>query len=329
MTRYSDRGIDSKALVATLITKIPLLLVLALTGAVIGSGINFVLATNRQKNAEYVSETEYYIEFAPGRYEAKDYYNAYTWNDVMATDEILGRAMETLGGGYDRNEIRSMITAEILSDVRYLTVTIKGSDSGLVYEVKEALGEALSVFAEDKEEFTSISRIEDNEIVLEKIPRFTLRAALLGMTFTLLVGVFLIAFCFCIGSYIYTRLDVSGNFGLSVFGITYRRDTKDCYLEGNFSMLTDKYSEIFLADASDGVDSDLFLKQSGLDKNVEIKKYSFGGDENKPVIIVIPFGKSYREKITDVIENISLRGADVLGAVIVDADDIWYRIYKS
>lgn len=54
--------------------------------------------------------------------------------------------MELLGSSYDRDDVETMITAAILSDVRYLTVTVRGQEAAQVDAVKEALGTALEEF---------------------------------------------------------------------------------------------------------------------------------------------------------------------------------------
>ena len=108
---YLREGIDSKAFLICLLRRIPYMLLIGLTGAIIGSGLYLLIMVISNRTPVYVQETEYYIDFADGRLEAKDYYNDFTWNDVMATDEILGRTMEELGTSYDRNEIKNMITA--------------------------------------------------------------------------------------------------------------------------------------------------------------------------------------------------------------------------
>ena len=79
-----QQGIDSAAMLVTLITKLPVLLALAVAGAILGSGLHLIITFIQTREPVYVSETEYYIDFAEGRYEAKDYYNDFTWNDVLS-----------------------------------------------------------------------------------------------------------------------------------------------------------------------------------------------------------------------------------------------------
>ena len=137
-----QQGVDSRAMLTVFLTKLPKLFLVAVAGAVLGSGLYLLIALNASRNACYVSETEYYIEFDEERYKARDYYNAFTWNDAVKGDEILGRAMEFLGAGYDRDQVGTMITAAILSDVRYLTITVRGEDAAEVDAVRDALGMA-------------------------------------------------------------------------------------------------------------------------------------------------------------------------------------------
>jgi capsular polysaccharide biosynthesis protein len=292
-----NQGVDSKALVATLITKIPILLIIAVTGAIVGSGLNLIIASYERSNAKYVSETKYYIEFAPGVLDAADYYNDYTWNDVIGTDLILGRVMDIVGEDYDREHIKSMIEADIVSDVRYLKITISADTPESVKSVENAFEQSISEFGDTMNEFSSIYKIMETDITREEIPNFTLRAALLGVCVFGIAALLVIIFRFCLGSSFYTRRDVTRALGISVYGISY----KNGKYEGAKPMPTEKYNDMFYCDSE---------------------------DKNK-LIAIIPFGKPYREKLADVIYDMRLQGSEVTGAVIVGASDIWYKLYRA
>ena len=91
---YPQEGIDSKAYLLCFLRRIPYMLLIGLTGAIIGSGLYLLIAAINNRTTVYMQETEYYIDFAPGRIDAKDYYNAFTWNDVMGTDLIMDRDIQ-------------------------------------------------------------------------------------------------------------------------------------------------------------------------------------------------------------------------------------------
>lgn len=336
-----QQGVDSMAMLSTLITKLPILLILAVAGAILGSGLHLITTLLEAREPVYVSETEYYIAFAEGRYEAKDYYNDFTWNDVLATDLILGKAMELLGEGYDRDQVKDMISADILSDVRYLTITVRGGDPDVVESVKDALCTALAQFGQRMEEFDAIDKIEDLGITQENPRLFTLRAALLGAVLLASVGIFVILLRFCVGSSFYTKSDITKSLGIPVYGMTIRKIYKDnsCddftmrqneRLVENMRLLTERYPELLLMDASDGEEVRYFLqyiKACGINTDGMRPYHLQRSDREQFVLAVLPFGRPYREKITDEMNDAGLRGCKIVGAVLTGVDRNWAGIY--
>lgn len=338
-----QQGVDSRAMFATFMTKLPKLFILTVAGAVLGSGLNLLITLVRVQEICYVSETEYYIAFA--RDKAKDHYNDFTWNDVLATDEILGRAMELLGDGYERNQVKEMIGADILSDVRYLTITVKGKDYGQVEQIKNALGTALEEFGAMKEEFSSIYKIEDVEIVQEEIPYFVWRAAFLGAVIALGAGVFVTALRFCMGSVFYTKSDITTRLGIPVSGMTFRdghHGSKNSAMEQrqaqmlkkSLQMLAQSYSRILLMDASEGQEAAALLQEindRGIVQGSVFHIYDPLDQklQDAAMVVVIPFGRTYRERITDEIGHAQQHGGRIVSAVITQADRTWTKIYYA
>lgn len=346
-----QQGVDSRAMLATFIMKLPKLLILAVAGAILGSGLHLLVVLVKAQDRCYISETEYYVDFDKGQDDARHWYNDFTWNDVLATDPILGRAMELLGSGYDRSRILEMLKADILSDVRYLTITVRGQDAAQVEAVKDAIGMALEEYGVTRREFASIEKIEDREIVLEEIPYFAWRAAFLGAVIASGIGAFGVAFCFCMGSVFYTKSDIGVRLGIPVYGMTFQngcRKNGDCAMErrqaemlaAGFGKLAGGKAQILLLDASDGQEAGLFMQElldRGLAGASRIRVFDaqrdigrFGnGSEDVVVVAVIPFGKPYREKITDEIDYVRLHGGRVAGAVLTGANRMWMRLYYA
>lgn len=331
------QGIDSKALLVTFIRTLPRLILIAVAGAAFGSGLHCLITFYQAGRALLVSETEYYIDFADGRVEAKDYYNAFTWNDVIATDEILGRMMEILGSRYDRDAVKEMMNAEILSDVRYLTLTIKGTDRDAISEVNAAFEIAIAKFARSKDEFDTIYKIEDNGIWREQPVWFGWRAALLGAVVFAGVAVFLTALAFVTGDRFYTKTDIMKYLGEPAVGLLYAGKNEISGLQErrlieNLKALLAQYRNLYLLDGADGQDAGRFLERlSGLGADLDCalmvpcEQYRTG--ENTAILVVVPFGKVYREKITDEINNAVMHGGTIAGAVLTECDKIWVDLY--
>lgn len=331
------QGIDSKALLVTFIRRLPQLFLLAVAGAVFGSGLNLLVTLYASRESVFTAETEYYIDFADGRLEAKDYYNDYTWNDVIATDWILGRMMEELGAEYDRNTVKQMLRADILSDVRYLTITVRGKDENEVYAVSNAFGNAIAVFGEDREEFDAICKIEDNGIEKERPNWFVWRTAFWGMVVFVGIGIFLTALAFMVGDRFYTKTDVMKYLELTAIGLLYKNGNQKSGIQESrlikeLRELLKNNKKIYLLDATDGRDAGLFVKklaELGADVDLEAflpcERYVTGDDA--VILVVIPFGRVYREKITDEINNAVTHGGKISGAVLTECDRRWTDMY--
>lgn len=337
-----QQGIDSRAMFAVFVTGLPGLLLLAAAGAILGSGLHLAVAQSKAQDACYVSETEYYIEFAEGRYEMRDHYNAFTWNDVLGTELVLGKMMELLGSGYDANHVKSMLRAEMLSDVRYLTIFVSGQDPAEVEVVKDAVGAALEALGARMSEFDAIYKIEDLEIVQEKISFFGWRAAFLGAAVAACAGAFVTAFRFCMGSVFYTKGDIAVRLGIPACGMTFRgadgggriEERQAEMLAGNLKMLSDRYARVWLVDASGGQAAEAFLqdiRSRGQADGSCFEVYRAGAcaDADDAVMAVIPFGVPYRERILDEIGDVQLHGGRIVSAVLVQAKRRWMRIYYA
>lgn len=328
---FRDRT-DAKACLATFILHIPYLLLIAVAGALLGSGLYLLIATIQNREPVYYAETEYYIEFAEGRYEARDYYNDFTWNDVMATNPILERTMEVLGSSYDREAIRKMITADILSDVRYLTITVEGTDPELVGKVSEETQKSLELYGENRKEFESIFQIRNDGVKEKKEKLFTWRAAFLG---ALLAGCAYILYFFILfhmAEVFYTRTDVMEYLQIESLGIMKKKNAKkiasDIICIENLDYITAQKQITCLNLANTDIkgiyqnDNALFLQENDLNNESYKKIRNTSG-----VVLFIPWGVKNRNKVTDVIYNLQVQDCKVLGAVLVDADEKWLTLY--
>lgn len=331
------QGIDSKALLVTFIRKLPQLILLAVTGAVFGSGLNLLIAFYESGEPVYINETEYYIDFAAGRLEAKDYYNDYTWNDVIATDLILGRMIDSAGKEYDRDMVKSMLRADILSDVRYLTITVNGNTEDMVSDVSNLFEKAIVQFGAEMEEFDSIQKIEDNGIQREHQQWFSWRMALLGTIIFLFAGAFPIVLRFLVGDCFYTKIDVMKFLQLNSVLMLYesknkKTGTQERRLLEWIKSLLESNEKVYLLDASGGNDAEKFKKklaelEQDIDLDALLPYEQYALDEKAVILVIVPFGKICREKITDEINNAVMHGEIISGAVLTECDRYWMNMY--
>lgn len=350
--KYWQEGIDSKAFLIYLLYRLPYVLLIGVTGAILGSGLYLLVASIQARVPMYQSETEYYIDFAEGRLEVRDYYNAFTWNDVIATDEILGKAMEQLGADYDRTCVKEMITAEMPSDVRYLTVYVTGTDTEKIAKITDALTSAMEGFAAEKDEFDRIYLIEDNGVNKVAKKWFTWRAAFLGFLLAFLVAGFVVAFRFILGDRIYTKTDITKKYGLPALGLLYGKDNKqDGWQETQIRLQlanileqsnAEKTHTLFLADVVEEPYAQMVKEQLRMllkekeksDWHFEVATFPRTEVEiyqhirqSAGAILVVPFGVPCSKKIADVINELTLQQCNIAGAILADVDKRWMRWY--
>lgn len=350
-SKHWQEGIDSKALLVCFLQKLPYLLLMGVAGAVLGSGLYLLIMVMTSEGTMYQAETEYYIEFAPGRIDGKDYYNDFTWNDVMASDWILGNTMEILGSNYQRDVIGRMITADILSDVRYLTITVRGMDAEVVGEVSETTKHSLETLVSRIEKITeidSITQIENNGIVQIVESLFTWRAAFLGAVCGVLFGIFSIVASFCLGSRYYTKHAVSQSLNLPVFGLLYSNGNEASGTQETALRLALQYrmgkklcKQIVIADVVAGgyarncneTLKSLYEKElANVELQIQAKdiltKENYDGiRQTDGVILAIPFGKPCREATIEKISQLEMQDCKILGAILVDVNRKWMKLY--
>ncbi len=285
---YWKEGIDSKEYLIRFLFQLKKFILIGVAGAVIGSGLYLIIMLMATRVAVYQSEMEYYIDFAGNQLEGGHYYNDFTWNTAIASDLILGRAMGQLEG-YDREAVKQMITADVLSDVRYLTITVRGKDAQEVDEVSVAIGETLEYFGTQekavRDTFDRIFKIEDSGVIKVSKSLFTWRAACLGFVIGFLTAWFGFSIQFAVADAFYTRANVERYLRIPSLGIRYRK--------GKGAALVKVQEE----------------------------------ETEQGIVLLIPFGVSCRRGVEDRLRDLQRCEKKIAGAILVEADTRWMKLY--
>ena len=142
------QGMDLKRLVLCLQGKIWLLIILTIVGAVIG-GVSYQIARAMRMPISYEAVSKLYISFGVDESgEIYQYYNGYTWNELIDTDPIMDCVEANLPKDYKREDVIAATKAEIISDIRLLTVTIEGSTEKAAREMQAAVEKGLVDYAQ-------------------------------------------------------------------------------------------------------------------------------------------------------------------------------------
>lgn len=192
-------------------------------GAVIGAclfAFFYYLKTDiLQGEPLYRAQTLYGITFDREQVDnIHDYYNGYTWNEVLDSDRIAGRAAELLGD-LSKEEIAAATTIPTMSDIRFIWVYVDMENREQADRVMMAIGESLQEFALSTDGFKEIAvwDVKKTEQIRENslIGRMTIAGAVIGA----LTAGFVICYVNAMDDSIYTEKDVEERLGVLPAGV--------------------------------------------------------------------------------------------------------------
>ncbi|MDE6962960.1 MAG: hypothetical protein K2P30_04955 [Lachnospiraceae bacterium] len=218
---YLNRGMDLKRLVLYLQKRLWLLIMLIVLGATCG-GVTYQVMRSMKMPVEYKAVSKLYISFDHDENgEVYQYYNGYTWNDLLDSDPIVDLVMKELPG-YEKSDVRESTTAEILSDIRLLTITVRGDNEKFVREIRNAVENGLKEFAKNSDELEQIKVIRST--VPERVywDNRTTSACVTGAAALGVLALFIIGFHYVMDESMYVQEDVEKKYKMPALGILTR-----------------------------------------------------------------------------------------------------------
>lgn len=216
---YSKQGMDLKRLVLRMQGRIWLLILLVILGAVIG-GVSYQVARAMNMPISYEAVSKLYISFGIDESgEVYQYYNGYTWNELLDTDPIIERIEENLTSDYTREQVAEATYAEILSDIRLLTITVKGSDEKSVREIQAAVETGLENYARDSEELKRIDTIRTEEPKRVYWDDKTVTACVTGAVILAVAGLLTLTMIYVMDDSVYVQSDIEKRYPYKALGM--------------------------------------------------------------------------------------------------------------
>ena len=243
--RYADVGMDMKKLALRFMRKIWMVLLAAVAGGVAGAVIYSVVNIVPESKREYQAVSKVYLDFAADETgEAYQEYNGYTWNDLMATDPILDVTMGYLPGDYTREEVVAATRAEILSDLRLLTITITTNDPDRCDAILKAIGQSLVERGDTAKEFRQIQVIQMTEATLLTADSRMTQAVGIGVTIAVVVILLGMLLYYVLDDRIWVAADLRQVTDAPFVGYPGAGESLDRDYKANLAYLRGKYGEI-------------------------------------------------------------------------------------
>ena len=221
---YDNEILNLRAFYLRVIMKLPVvLLCAALMGLLFGAvyGATYQLS---KKNALYRVDSTLYIYFAYDENAGTlvDHYNAYTWNTIIKTDDVINPVLDEMAGkGYDftRQEIEDSINADIPSDVRVMIVSTTGKDKDSAKALSDALNKSLEAFGKSNNAFEQIEVLSAGDPILSIKQDRIVTAIIFGIIFGFVMAVFVLLLYASMDDEVYISEDAEIRYHIPVLGM--------------------------------------------------------------------------------------------------------------
>lgn len=306
--RYADAGMDMRKLLLCFMRKLWIALLAAVTGAVLGGAVYAAVRIVPESEREYQAMSKIYLDFAADETgEVYQAYNGYTWNDLMATDPILDGTMQYLSADYAREAVVEAVKAEILSDLRLLTITVTTHDADSCDDILDAVGRSLTDLGNTAKEFRSIKVIQTTEAKLVVADARWRQAVLIGTVLALAVVLIGMLFYYVLDDRIMTASDVRQVTDALFVGYSGAGGRLEQDYAANMACLQEKRGKI----------ATLSLKQK---EAVSEEKWRELCDADG-VVIGVAYGSVHAVYLGYMIEQLAVRECTLAGVAIEEADE--------
>lgn len=311
---YADERMDIKKYMLCLLGKLPLVLGAVAGGALLGVIVYTVVRTVPESEREYTAFAKVYLDFAADETgEVYQAYNGYTWNDLMAADPIMELTLQNLTPDYTREEAEAAIRAEILSDIRLLTITVTTHRAKRTDAILDAAVRALESYGVQAKEFLEIRAIRQTEAELVVADSRMVQASLLGAFLALLISLLGFSLYYVMDDRIFVAGDVKKVTDVSFVGYASGVETLKQDYETNLSYLRQKIGDIQIRE----LDGDAPFSEEEL-------RDMRGA---KGVVLSLPFKKVHGAFVSYVIDQLRAQDCALCGVAVRDADERFLRRY--
>ena len=244
---YMDEQLNIRCFYLRLLKRIWFVPLFAVAGAVAGF-LLYGAVTRVTQPVLYEAKAQLYLHFVENATNDKvyDYYNAYTWNDLLKSDTVQSLLRESAeqavavssfpeGGAFTNETGRENMSAVCMrmyeegtltmtaiqpSDIRVLWITVQSEEPDCAGWFMNIAWRAMLRYGEENDVFRSIELLSQEEPVPVTYPDRLRTAMVTGAVLGALLGLFLLAILDLLDDAVYVPEDAEKRYGLPVVAVT-------------------------------------------------------------------------------------------------------------
>ncbi|MCQ2538819.1 MAG: hypothetical protein MJ114_00065 [Acetatifactor sp.] len=326
---YAGEPADYRLIGLRLYRKIWVLILAALAGVLlVGGGYSFsklVLGGGRTYQAESVCYIDYAEDGSGSPYE---YYNYYTWNELVHTDYFVDNMAQKLS--MSREEIIASTAATIDSDVRYLYLRCTTHDPALSLKLAAALEEVTVGFAQEQKEIAAMQIVKEAREAKDNTNFRLKNACILGGCIGFFAGLCGLFAFLCVDTSLYLPSTLEKRYGLLALGAPSMKEFAD-----NCAHALKDAQRIALVPG----EQNMTIPEGLLKTKAEMKVFGHVLDEAftdaeydklrnfDTVVLVVKAGNHNGRRVERTLEQLKRQQITVSAAVLVDENEKLIRQY--
>lgn len=327
---YAREPVNYRLFFLKLLKKIWILPLAAVIGAVVIGGVYYVINMVIGDGYQYRARTIYYVKYAANADgEEADYYNYYTWQELLDTDYFVDGMYEAMGGTLSKEYIIANVTATLEADYRYLYSQSISGDKQQSIAMEKKLSEIIVNFADIRDEIESIEVVDvADELSIEDVSLIYVgHSAVVGAIAGFIVAILGFIVCECVDTSIYLPATLEKRYHIPALGAPSMKEFEvNCK-----DILSDKQTAVInLGDLDDeeikaafGSNADIEVCANPIEKSEEIKIIK----AKNCVVLAVKAGAHNGKRIERVIEQLARQGVKPTAFVLMKEDKWLIRKY--
>lgn len=329
---YMKQLIDWKRIWLLFSKRIWLILLVTIAGALIGALGYKLVETFTSEGQFYRVSSDYYITFNEDD-NGVDYYNAYTWDNILRDDPVVDVVMENMPTGISKEEVKAAITGEMLSDYRVLTVHATSLDPEAAQIIADAYEIGLAEFANRIDMLGKIEVWSQEEVAPVIENDYMMNVGLFCGVASFVLILLVLSFFYILDDSIYLEKDFTQRYAAPFLGMITKAGSQRTLqeLKDNLAYVCKEDTYYLVAWDNDiaGETVDALQEMAASIKgcisvqgtDLDILRDSAGA------IIVLPWGRKNGRIADKLISFLEKQDVKIAGAVLTDADDNFLKAY--
>ena len=319
--------LDYRLIWLRFLRKLWILPIAVLAGTILVGAVYYYSRTGARGGRTYQSESVFYIDFAENAQgEEYDYYNYFTWGEVIHTDFFLDYVYEEMKGEYSHEELASYITATVDSDVRYLYVRCNTHFPELSVKLSSIMETIVPQFAEIRDEFETIEVVKKGDEAKDSSKIRLGNACFLGACLGLAVAMFGILTVLILDTGIYLPSTIEKRYLVVCLGAPFLPEFApnwQLYLKDALKVALVRVDEgdsmegFPITDVSAVANPEIILCQNPVEHSEELEKIR----NCDRTLLCLKAGRRNHEAITRLLEQLGRQGIQVTASILISADE--------